>query len=113
MAAIAVDRDRITDFCRGHHIHHLSFFGSMLCDDFRPDSDIDVLVEFEPGREPGFIGLAGMEFELSELLGGRPVDMRTPEDLSRSFREEVVASAKLLYGYGDPVPAQPTLRHAG
>jgi len=97
MAATAVDRDRIADFCRRHHIRRLSLFGSVLRDDFRPDSDIDVLVAFEPGREPGFIGLAGMEFELSELVGGRRVDMRTPEDLSRYFRDEVVASAELQY----------------
>ena len=97
MARIAVDRDAIAEFCRRHHIRKLAFFGSVLRDDFRPDSDVDVLVEFEPGHTPGFIRLAGMEFELSDLLGGRKVDMRTPEDLSRYFRNDVVASAEVQY----------------
>jgi predicted nucleotidyltransferase len=97
MARIAVDRAAIAEFCRRHHIRKLAFFGSVLRDDFRPDSDVDVLVEFEPGHTPGFIRLAGMEFELSDLLGGRKVDMRTPEDLSRYFRNDVVASAEVQY----------------
>ena len=97
MARIAVDRERIAAFCRKHHIRKLAFFGSVLRDDFRPDSDVDVLVEFEPGHVPGFIRLASMEFELSELLGGRTVDMGPPEDLSRYFRDEVVAAAEIQY----------------
>ncbi len=97
MARIAVDRERLAAFCRTHHIRKLALFGSVLRDDFRPDSDVDVLVEFEPGHVPGFIRLAGMEFELSALLDGRKVDMRTPEDLSRYFRDEVVASAEVQY----------------
>jgi uncharacterized protein len=97
MSRIAVDRERLAEFCRKHHIRKLALFGSVLRNDFRPDSDIDVLVEFEPGHVPGFIGLAGMEFELSALLDGRKVDMRTPEDLSRYFRDEVVAAAEVQY----------------
>ena len=97
MARIAVDRERLAAFCRKHHIRKLALFGSVLRDDFRADSDVDVLVEFEPGHVPGFIRLAGMEFELSALLDGRKVDMRTPEDLSRYFRDEVVASAEVQY----------------
>ncbi len=97
MARIVVDRERLAAFCRKHHIRKLALFGSVLRDDFRSDSDVDVLVEFEPGHVPGFIRLAGMEFELSALLDGRKVDMRTPEDLSRYFRDEVVASAEVQY----------------
>jgi len=71
-------------------------FGSVRGDDFGPDSDVDILVEFEPGQEPGFMRLARMERELSEMLG-RKVDMRTPEDLSRRFRDQVVAAAEVQY----------------
>ncbi len=70
----------------------------MLRDDFRPDSDIDVLVEFEPRHAPGLIRLAGMELELSELMGGRRVDLNTPLCLSPYFRDEVLAEAEVLYG---------------
>src|SRR5437588_13097223 len=93
-------RPQLADFCRRHHIRRLSVFGSVLRDDFRPDSDVDVLVEFEPGHTPGFIRLAGIEFELSELLGGRTVDMRTPEDLGQYFRDRVVRSAEIHYAGG-------------
>jgi uncharacterized protein len=93
---VAVDRSRLAEFCRRHHIHKLSFFGSVLGESFRPDSDVDVLVEFEPGHVPGLLTLAGLEIELSELLG-RKADVRTAEDLSRYFRDEVVAKAQLMY----------------
>ena len=89
---------KITDFCRRNRIARLSLFGSVLREDFNEDSDIDVLVEFEPAHVPGFLRLAGMEMELSELLGGRKVDMRTPDELSRYFRSEVMASAETHYG---------------
>jgi hypothetical protein len=75
----------------------LSLFGSVLSDRFRPDSDVDVLVEFERGREPGLFDLAAMERELSAMLGGRSVDLRTPEDLSRYFRADVLAHAEPQY----------------
>ncbi|MHB8169137.1 MAG: nucleotidyltransferase family protein [Thermoleophilia bacterium] len=86
----------LTDFCRRNNIRKLAFFGSVLREDFRPDSDIDVLVEFEPGHVPGFIRLARMERELSEILG-RKADLRTPEDLSRYFRDDVIAEAEVQY----------------
>ena len=75
----------------------MSLFGSILSDDFRPDSDIDLLVEFEPGRKPGYIGLAAIERELSVLLGGRQLDVRTPEELSPYFRNDVLRDAEILY----------------
>ena len=89
--------DVIAAFCQRNHIRKLALFGSVLRDDFRPDSDIDVLVEFEVGHVPGLLRLARMERELSELLGDRRVDLRTPEDLSRYFRNDVVATAEVLY----------------
>jgi predicted nucleotidyltransferase len=96
VAHITVEEARIAEFCRRHHIRKLAFFGSVLRDDFRPDSDVDVLVEFEPGLGPGLFGLAGMEEELSAMLG-RKVDLRTPQELSRYFREAVVAAAEMKY----------------
>lgn len=97
---INLPQDRVAEFCRRYHIRRLSLFGSVLREDFRPDSDVDMLVEFEPGHEPGFFGLARMERELSGLLGGRKVDLRTPEDLSRYFRDEVLAEAEVRYAQG-------------
>ena len=95
-AAIAVDRRTIADFCHRHSILRLALFGSVLREDFRSESDVDVLVEFETGRVVGLIRLAGIERELSELLG-RKADLRTPADLSRYFRDEVVRTAEVLY----------------
>ena len=77
-------------FRRAHGIRRLSVFGSALRDDFGPDSEIDLLVEFDPEHIPGLLRLAGMELELSELCHGRKVDLRTPEDLSRYFRRQVM-----------------------
>ena len=94
--AIPIDREAIADFCRRRHISRLALFGSVLRDDFGPDSDIDVLVEFEPDCRVGLIRLAGMERELSEILGHK-ADMRTTADLSRYFRDEVVRSAEVQY----------------
>jgi hypothetical protein len=93
--ALAVDRRRLEEFCRRHHIRRLSVFGSVLHGDARPDSDLDLLVEFEPGHAVGLIRLAGIQLELSTLLG-RPVDLRTPRDLSRYFRAHVLAEAEVL-----------------
>ncbi len=93
-------RHQLAEFCRRHQIQTLSLFGSVLREDFRPDSDIDVLVEFEDGHVPGLLGIARMERELSEILGGRKVDLRTPEDLSRYFRQEVLAKAEVQYAQG-------------
>jgi hypothetical protein len=94
-ARIDVPRDRIVDFCRQNHIRRLAFFGSVLRDDFTPESDVDVLVEFEPGQTPGF-AFFRMQDELSEILGRR-VDLRTPNELSQYFRDEVLAEAEELY----------------
>ena len=81
----------------GNHVRRLSLFGSQLKGTARPDSDIDLLVEFDPGHIPGLLGIAGMEIELSEMLGRRKVDLRTAQDLSRHFRDEVVRRADVQY----------------
>jgi hypothetical protein len=93
---IRLDKDWLAGFCRRNHIARLALFGSILREDFSPLSDVDVLVEFEPGKEPGFFRLAAMEREFSEMIR-RKADFRTPEDLSRYFRDEVVASAEVQY----------------
>ena len=98
-AHITFDEDALSDFCRRHRLAKLSLFGSVLRDDFGPDSDVDVLIEFEPGCEVGLIRLAGMERELTDLVG-RKVDLRTPEDLSHYFRDRVVAAAQVQYAGG-------------
>jgi len=98
-AKIEIPRERIAEFCRRHHIRKLSFFGSVISEHFTQDSDVDVLVEFEPGQVIGLIRLSGIELELSEIIG-RKVDMRTPADLSRYFREEVLSSAETQYAEG-------------
>ena len=90
-----IPRENIAEFCRKHHIRKLSLFGSVLREDFHPESDVDVLVEFELGHVPGFIRLAGMELELSKLLGGRKVDINTVQCLSRYFRDEVLRIAEV------------------
>ena len=96
---VEIPRQAVAAFCEGNHIRKLSLFGSVLTERFREASDIDMLVEFEPGRSPGLLGIAGMEIELSELLG-RKVDLRTQGDLSRYFRDAVVASAVIQYERG-------------
>ena len=96
-ARIDIPKEQIAEFCRRHYIRKLSLFGSVLRNDFRPDSDVDVLVEFEPDHIPGLIRFAGMELELSDLLGGRKVDLNTPQCLSRYFRDEVLAEAEEQY----------------
>ena len=93
---IEVPKERVAEFCRRSHIRRLAFFGSVLRDDFGPDSDVDVLVEFEPGARVGLLRLAGMEIELGEILG-RKVDLNTPGFLSDYFRDQVVAEAEVQY----------------
>ena len=93
---ISVSPTELDEFCRRNHVTRLAFFGSVLRDDFRPESDIDVLVEFEPDYVIGYLGLARMQIELSSLLG-REVDLRTPEELSRYFRDEVVRNAEVRF----------------
>lgn len=92
-----IPQEKIVEFCKRNYIRKLSLFGSVLREDFHLDSDVDVLVEFEPGHAPGFIRLAGMELALSEILGGYKVDMNTPHCLSRYFRDEVLATAEVQY----------------
>ncbi|MBI4918216.1 MAG: nucleotidyltransferase family protein [Acidobacteria bacterium] len=98
-SAIQLPRDQLAEFCRKHRVRRLSLFGSALTDRFGPDSDVDLLVEFEPGSVVGYLALAAMEIELSQLLG-RKVDLRTPAELSRYFRDEVVRLAEVQYAAG-------------
>ena len=95
---IAVPKEKIAEFCRRHHIKKLAIFGSALRADFRDDSDIDVLVEFEPEHIPGLAFFA-MQEELAEILG-RKVDLNTPECLSRYFRDKVLQEAQVQYVEG-------------
>lgn len=88
-------KDEIADLCRCHHIRRLALFGSVLRADFGPDSDVDILVEFEKGCEPGF-GFFRIQDELCELLG-RKVELHTPNFLSRYFRDEVLKTAQVQY----------------
>jgi len=94
-ARIPVPSERLAAYCRQHHIRNLALFGSVLRDDFTPDSDVDVLVEFEPGHVPG-LSFYTMESDLSALLG-RKVDLNTPASLSRYFRADVLAHAETQY----------------
>ena len=94
-ARIALPRERIEEFCRRNHIRRLALFGSVLRDDFTPESDVDVLVEFEPGATPGY-AFFGMEEELSGVLSRR-VDLNAPNSLSKYFRDEVLAEAEEVY----------------
>lgn len=96
-SAPPIPRERLAALCRQHHIRRLSIFGSVLRGDFRPESDIDVLVEFETGHVPGFLRLHAIEQELSALFGGREVDLVTPKSLSPRLRDRVLAEAQLQY----------------
>ncbi|PIV89444.1 MAG: nucleotidyltransferase [Hydrogenophilales bacterium CG17_big_fil_post_rev_8_21_14_2_50_63_12] len=91
-----LDEATLACFCKTHHIRRLSLFGSQLKGRAGPDSDIDLLVEFDPEHIPTLFGIAGMEIEMSELLG-KKVDLRTAGDLSRYFRDEVVRMAEVQY----------------
>jgi len=95
-AHIKLDPEFVADFCKRNRIRKLALFGSVLTDRFRPESDVDVLVEFEEGARVGYLAMAGMEIELAERLG-RKIDLRTPAELSRFFREQVVHSAEVQY----------------
>ncbi|MBL7199148.1 MAG: nucleotidyltransferase family protein [Anaerolineae bacterium] len=95
MVRISLDQSEIAEFCRKRHIRRLSLFGSVLREDFRPDSDLDVLVEFEPGHVPG-LDFFTMEMELSEILG-HEVDLNTPGFLSPYFRDQVLAEAEVQF----------------
>jgi uncharacterized protein len=95
-ALLSVSSGELEAFCSRHHIRKLSLFGSILTSGFRPDSDVDFLVEFDAGCVPGYFELTGMELELAGMLG-RNVDLRTPQELSHYFRDKVVAGAAVQY----------------
>ena len=97
VAQIQIPEPEVVDLCRRNGIRKLALFGSVLTSRFSDSSDVDVLVEFRPQERVGFFRLADVEAELSQLLGGRKVDLRTPMDLSRHFRDEVVQGAVVLY----------------
>jgi len=94
---IKYSKEQLAEFCVRNGIKKLSFFGSILTDQFTDESDVDILVEFEEKKKPGLLGLVGMEIELTEMLG-RKVDLRTPEELSRHFRNDVIREAQIEYG---------------
>lgn len=93
---LRIPREALAEFCRRNHVRRLAIFGSALRDDFGPESDVDVLVEFEEGHVPGLLTMTGLEAELSRIMGRR-VDLRTPAELSRHFREQVLREADNQY----------------
>lgn len=95
--------DELTQICQRHGIQRLALFGSRLKGTARPDSDLDLLVEFEPERVPGLIGLSAIEIELTEAFGIK-VDLRTAQELSSYFREEVLQQAQVLYSAAQHIP---------
>ncbi|HEX5279699.1 MAG TPA: nucleotidyltransferase family protein [Micropepsaceae bacterium] len=99
-ARLPIPHDVLASLCRRYAIRRLSLFGSTLKGTNRPDSDIDLLVEFEPGATPSLLTMAHIELELSSLMGGRKIDLRTAGDLSRYFRDEVVRTAEPQYDAG-------------
>lgn len=96
-AAIPIPADQLARFCQRHGIRRLALFGSALRDDFEPDSDIDLLVTFEPDQRVGLLTMVRLERDLSSLFGGRRIDLRTSAELSRYFRDQVVDTARVLY----------------
>ena len=94
---VGIARDKIAAFCQAHHVQKLSLFGSVLRADFGPDSDIDILVEFEANSTPGYLGMVRLQRELSVMFGGRAVDLRTPRELSKYFRQDVMKGAAVQY----------------
>ena len=94
---LPIAKELLAEFCRRHQVRRLALFGSVLKGTSTPDSDVDLLVEFEPAATPSLLDVAGMEEELSSLLGGKPVELRTAQDLSRYFRDEVVRTAEVQY----------------
>ncbi len=93
---VSIPKAHLASFCQARGIRRIAVFGSALRSDFGPESDVDLLVEFEPGRTPGLLGIAGMEMDLGRMLGRR-VDLRTPRDLSRYFRQQVIDEAQVQY----------------
>jgi uncharacterized protein len=99
MIQLQISKEYLATFCRRNHIRRLSFYGSVIRDDFRPDSDIDMLVLFEPGYVVG-LGIIGMEQELSALFGGRKVDIVNEKYLNPRLRKQIIASAEVQYAEG-------------
>ena len=97
VAHIEIPEAAIASLCQRYGIRKLALFGSVLTMRFSPESDVDVLVEFKPEERVGFFRLAEIEAQLTRLLGGRRVDLRTPQDLSRYFRQDVARDAQVLY----------------
>jgi len=95
-ARISIPKDRITKFCVQNRVRRLSLFGSVLREDFGPDSDVDILVEFEPGARMGLIRLSGLEIELGKIVG-RKVDLNTPGFLSKYYRDQILTEADVQY----------------
>ena len=98
-SSMSIPQDRLAEFCRRYYIRKLSLFGSAITGDFGPDSDVDVLVEFEPGHVPG-LALIRMQDELASLLGGREVDLVTPKFLNRRIRDQILREAVVQYATG-------------
>ena len=94
---VAVDREKIVEICKKYHIRKLALFGSVLRDDFGPASDVDILVEFEPGHVPGFFGLHRIECEIAVLFGGRKIDLLTFRSLNPHLRDRILAEAEVQY----------------
>jgi hypothetical protein len=99
-ARVHLDRDRLAAICRNYHVHRLAVFGSALRDDFRPDSDVDLLIEFDSGFRPGLIGLHELEQELSAAFRGHRIDMVNPRYLNRRIRERVLNEAEVQFAEG-------------
>jgi predicted nucleotidyltransferase len=95
-AQIRIPKDQIAEYCKRNQVRRLSLFGSVLREDFGPDSDVDVLVEFEPGTRIGLIRLSGLEIELGKIVG-RKVDLNTPGFLSKYYRDEIITEADVQY----------------
>ena len=95
-ARISIPKDRIAEFCVRNRVRRLSLFGSVLREDFGPDSDVDILVEFEPGTRVGLIRLSGLEIELGNIVG-RKVDLNTPGFLSKYYRDQILTEADVQY----------------
>ncbi len=95
-ARISISKDKIADFCKQNQVRRLSFFGSVLRKDFGPDSDVDILVEFEPGTRMGLIRLSGLEIELGEIVR-RKVDLNTPGFLNKYYRDKILTEADVQY----------------
>ena len=95
-AMISIPKDIIAEFCQRNQVRRLSLFGSVLREDFSPDSDVDILVEFEPGTRIGLIRLSGLEIELGKIVG-RKVDLNTPGFLSKYYRDQILTEADVQY----------------